>query len=340
MIDTSKQMKKFHDEEVDLPTDQRKKMQQRRDTNRDALTSGLQKKKNPDPKGFASQGSYMMRTMVQTPEDQIDIDDGVYFKKSDLVGEKGADKTALDARKMVCEALTNGRSFKTPPEVKPNCVRVYYEEGYHVDVPVYRLSEGSSGSGEVAELASTDWKVSDARGVTAWFNDVVSKQSPSDDDEQLRRIVRLLKKFSVSRSSWVGKSASGFAISKLVQENYYPSAGRDDESLRVTMRRILRRLEIDTVVKHPILSENITKKIPDPKTTFLKDCLSEREKDLDQLEISDCSFEQAMKAWSAIFNTDFFNEQPDPSDSGKKSSAFETSGTPGVVIKGGNSDYA
>jgi hypothetical protein len=37
---------------------------------------------------------------------------------------------------MVRDAVDDDK-FKKPPEVRPNCVRVFYEAGYHVDLPVY-----------------------------------------------------------------------------------------------------------------------------------------------------------------------------------------------------------
>jgi hypothetical protein len=37
--------------------------------------------------------------------------------------------TSLQARQMVRDAVDDGK-FKTPPEVRSNCVRVYYEKGF------------------------------------------------------------------------------------------------------------------------------------------------------------------------------------------------------------------
>jgi hypothetical protein len=58
-----------------------------------------------------------MKTMVQHPDKDYDIDDGVYFDKEVLVGERGAEMSALQARQMVRNAIDDG-SFKTPPEVR------------------------------------------------------------------------------------------------------------------------------------------------------------------------------------------------------------------------------
>ena len=57
--------------------------------------------------------------------------------EEDLVGERGAEMTSLQARQMVRDAVDDGK-FKQAPEVRSNCVRVLYEAGYHVDLPVYR----------------------------------------------------------------------------------------------------------------------------------------------------------------------------------------------------------
>ena len=77
-----------------------------------------------------------MKTMVRDPDHDYDIDDGVYFRKEDLVGDRGAEMTSLQARQMVRDAVDDGK-FKRSPEVRANCVRVFYEKGYHVDLPVF-----------------------------------------------------------------------------------------------------------------------------------------------------------------------------------------------------------
>lgn len=122
----------YHDDEVTLPQAERTNMRGRRDANRERLKKGLKDKNKPAPREFSSQGSYAMKTMTQHPAKDYDIDDGVYFEKAVLIGERGAEMTALQARQMVRDALDDG-SFKTPPEVRKNCVRVYYLAGYCVD---------------------------------------------------------------------------------------------------------------------------------------------------------------------------------------------------------------
>ena len=76
MFNCSKEILRFHDEKVNLPDPIRKIMRDRRDANRTKLESGLEANNKPQVEEFVSQGSYAMRTMVQTEGNDIDIDDG------------------------------------------------------------------------------------------------------------------------------------------------------------------------------------------------------------------------------------------------------------------------
>ena len=173
-------------------------MRNRRNANRSRLRKGLEKAGKPAPIEFVAQGSYAMKTMVRDPDNDYDIDDGVYFRKEDLIGPRGAEMTSLQARQMVRDAVDDGR-FKQAPEVRSNCVRVYYEAGYHVDLPVYRRVVTSTIFGEQTHYelaASSGWKRSDARDVTDWYEE---ERSKSADGQQVRRLNRDLKKYARSR---------------------------------------------------------------------------------------------------------------------------------------------
>jgi hypothetical protein len=140
MYDTSAQVLRYHDEKVNLPSAERTNMRKRREANRDRLRKGLADAGKPAPIGQHTQGSYAMHTMVQDAATDYDIDDGVYFRRDTLVGQNGGEMSALAVRQMVCAAL-HDEWFNTPPEVLKNCVRVYYNESFHDDVPSYRRLE-------------------------------------------------------------------------------------------------------------------------------------------------------------------------------------------------------
>lgn len=315
MYQCANEIRKFHDEKVTLPKKEQDDMRGRRDANRKRLKSGLAKNENPNPVGQWSQGSYAMRTMIQEPGSKYDIDDGVYFDREALRGSGGAEKTALAARQMVRDALDSG-SFATPPKIKKNCVRVFYEAGYHVDIPVYRMWNEDTwigGTETKIELASTDWKVSDPRKVTDWFKGTNEDRSPGEDRDQFRRIVRLMKKFSHSRDTWPDKSPSGLTISKLMDEEFVPHAGDDERSLHQTMVAMKKRLDWDLAVPHPVVDEWLADG-DDPKTKFLCEKLSENLKHLDVLSNENCKKSDALMAWRKVFNDGFFEDIADDED--------------------------
>jgi len=340
MKDCNEQVAGFERSKVRMSEDGRADIYSKAKHNRKRLRSGLERKEDPKPVGFNTQGSYAMRTMIQHDSGDYDVDDGVYFARDSLKGPQGADKAALDARKMVCEALQDDR-FAEKPQVHNNCVRLYYADGYHVDVPVYRRIKTMDASGvetESYELASTDWKPSDPLKVTHWFKDENKSKShdatANGNDGQFVRIVRLVKAFARSRDSWKGSIASGFAISKLVADNFSQDEGRDDRSFRSTMRAISTTLSYNDAIRHPVVQENIAEP-GDGRTAFLKERIDENLKHLEALDVADCTHKQAMTAWDKLFSTDWFSSQPDPSDKG----GLETASGP-AVIKRGETRYA
>ena len=307
----------FHNEKVTLPNGERAEMRERRDTNRRRLNSGLRAKGEPLPRECRSQGSYAMRTMVQHTDRDYDIDDGVYFDKEQLVGPRGADKTALDAKKMVRDAVAYA-GFSREPEVRNNCVRVYYEAGYHVDLPVYRVVEAVGPWGGLNtwhELASTDWKESDPQAVTRWFLDANKNRSPDSlNGGQMRRIVRLLKAFARSRPSWESRIASGFMITKLVVDWYTPVAGRDDLALFQTMSMIQLQLQTGHEIAHPTVpDEMLTEGPDDARARFLAERLQWAIEQLQACRAFGCSRTDALNKWDLVFDTDFFSARFAPS---------------------------
>lgn len=300
----------YHNKEVTLLKLEQDEMRDRRDTNRQRLKDGLKRDGEPTRIVNHSQGSYSMRTMTQHPKKDYDIDDGVYFSKGDLVVPGYGDRSPQEVKEMVCKALRDKR-FNKAPKVKANCVRVYYNAGYHVDVPVYRVvtEEDASGTEQTFnEVAGSNWKRSEPVEVTSWFKDENKKQSPDKTNGgQLRRSTRFLKAFSKSRKSWPSKIANGFMITKLVVEHYQPNPKREDRALYDTIVNVYRRLKLDLEIDHPtIKGEKLTRGAYDSRTKFLK---SELENAIDDLEVlfdPCCTQKEALEAWNEVFNTNFF----------------------------------
>lgn len=307
MYNSHNEIQSYHNKEVTLPRSERDEMQKHRKVNRKRLQDGLKCDDKPQPIIFRSQGSYAHRTVIQHRNKDYDIDDGVYFSRDSLKNKKGRDKSARDTKEMVRKALHRKR-FKYPPKVRTNCVRMRYEAGYHVDIPVYREIKTRGGESRY-EIASTDWKKSDPVGVNRWFEKKSKRRGSGEENgQQLRRLIRLLKAFTRSRKKWRNQIASGFMITTLIVEGCYRShPTRDDKALYHTMVAMRDRLASNLEIKHPTMKgEKLTSSPNDPKTGFLRKQLNQAIKDLAILFNSNCDRRQVLKAWDKVFNTDFF----------------------------------
>lgn len=327
-IDCHSEMTGFHRDNVTLSNKQQREMHTRRDAGRTRLENGLNEAEKPQPKEVQSQGSYMMRTMVQDDDNDYDIDDGAYFASDDLKDGIGVALTPLAARQRVCDALVWDGRLRQEATVKRNCVRQVYAAGYHIDIPVYRIVTTKDENDEPVEhyeLASgDDWTRSDARAVTRWFNGLVGELNAGESDgSQMRRITKLTKKFA-RRADWKNKTTSGICITKLVVDHFQDSADRDDKALRETWKAIDKKLQKSTEIDHPVLDTTLAS-VGDDAVTFFRDCLNGALKTLEVLDNSDCTRSQAREAWDEVFYTDFFTKQPDNNgdDSGGKGSAIK-----------------
>jgi len=329
MFDCSKEVIGFFSDEVALSKSEQDEMRTRRNANRKRLEKGLKKNKKPLPEEHVPQGSYAMHTMVKDKNNDYDIDDGAVFNKDDLVGAQGAEMSALDVRKMVRDALDDV-SFSKPPEIRTNCVRVYYATGYHVDVPVYRrLDDGT------LELASSDWKGSSPTEVTNWYNNVVIDKSPDKNNgRQMRRVTRLLKFYKQSRDSWKQSMPSGFEVSVLVDECYASDSDREDVSLYETMREMKLRLEYGLEVKHPTRNEMLTDGENDANTRLLKEKLIEAVDNLQVLFESGCTRLEALRAWNCVFKHNYWKNLISEEEESEKQKRKEEKA---ALLRGGNS---
>src|ERR1700733_13283952 len=185
---------------VNLSDAVRDDLYKKREANRSRLKANLPERVKI--KDFVAQGSMAIRTTVQEEARDYDIDDGISFYAETLKGPILGifDMDSDEVREMVCDALKDDK-FNKKPEIFGNCVRVYYSEGYHVDVPSFRVIDADT-SDEHQELAGKDgWKASDPTEINRWFEDRVQKLNRIQDDAggQFRRMIRLLKRFARSR---------------------------------------------------------------------------------------------------------------------------------------------
>ena len=222
MYNAHKELFTFYDEYVRLDRDTQSKLTGYRDTNIERLEDGLEELGYAVPIRTCGQGSYAMFTMVQHADNDYDIDTAVIFDRDDLPA------SPLKARQRVLAGIENAEvGFKQPPEARTNAVTIWYADGHHIDLAVYRCYADASGN-EVIEHAGAEWTRRNPTEITDWFMGEVARQSPSREvgaavnDGQMRRIVQLLKMFAKLHPSW--NLPGGLSISALVAECYQPDA--------------------------------------------------------------------------------------------------------------------
>jgi len=307
--DCDADLRAYHAARIDLPASWMAEMRTRRATVHALIKRRLRAQGLPQPLRFRLQGSVAMSTVIKGGHyGAYDIDDGVYFAKRSLTGPKGGLMSALAARDLIRDAVDHG-AFADPPEVRRNCVRVHYASGFHIDLPVYRVTRGTRGV-EVTELAGSEWRVTDPAGVTAWFKAANDRSPGWGRDAQLRRIVQYVKMWVRSRSQPQGKILGGFGTTVLVVEEYRRWAGRDDRALHDTLVGIRDRLRGSLVIGHPVLEGAVVPSVGgDAPVRVFRDCLEHSLARLDALQRS-ATRAEALPLWDRFFNDDFFRGRP------------------------------
>jgi hypothetical protein len=312
MKDCHKDIQDYLTGRVKLSQTSNANLTSRRDANRARVKDGLRRDGRPAPTGFVTQGSRAMGTMIQEPGNTYDIDDGIIFEKSDLVGKQGAEISALEARRMVRDAVDDG-SFKTKPEIRANCVRVTYDDGPNVDIPVYRrLADGSF------ELASANWRKSDPEGVNLWFKNSADGKTGNDAPQQFRSLIQLQKKLCVNRPSF--SRPSGFVLSVLTNEAFHVADDRLDRVFRACITTIHSRLCGSLLVRHPVVAENLAE-YDDPKVRGYRDMIGRAIQDLKVLDKNNCLRSEALKAWKKVFNANYFDAAIEEAEEDQKKKA-------------------
>ena len=295
-------IKKYHDEKIKLPENKKQELREKRNISRDNI-----KKKDllGNPK-FYGQGSYSMNTLIQDDKNDYDIDDGIYFTLSE------SDMPTPHTIKERVRKAVHSNLFKEPPKNKKNCVRVTYNEGYHIDLPCYKVL--NSGSTDYSYKLATEngWITSDPKYITDWFNEKCKKYG-NEPEGQLKRIVRYLKKINKSRSSWAKsgkKGPSGLLITILAVNHFDPNMDRDDFAIYNTISNIINRYSdsiFEYKIIHPFTKENLYI-IESSKVDRFIERLKKIKNDLNNIINSNNEVE-VLKVWDTIFNTDYLITQ-------------------------------
>jgi hypothetical protein len=297
----------FYDTYVRLNQTTQSRLTTYRNTNIERLESGLTELGYAIPLRTCGQGSYAMHTMVQHAENDYDIDTAVIFEHADLPA------SPLKARQRILEGIKQAEvTFKRDPEARTNAVTIWYADGHHIDLAVYRRHEDDFGS-EIIEHAGVEWTRRDPTEITEWFASEVARRSPSTasgatvKDGQMRRVVQLLKMFAKMHPSW--NLPGGLLISALVAECYQPDATRDDLALYNTMSSIRLRLQRNTEVTNPVDSAYFLTDKQEHVNELVRfeERLGEALDWLQPLFNHDCDEVVAYKAWEQVYGHTYWN---------------------------------
>lgn len=314
-------MYNYHDQiaayeaaKVNLPDSVRVDLYAKRDANRDRLKKNRPEHIRVNNNHFIPQGSMAIRTTVQEKDCDYDIDDGVWFYKEDLVKKVGnawIEMTPLEVQEMVRDALKDPK-FNKQPEIHNNCVRVYYNEGFHVDIPCYRLvDEGKATERQELAGAGNQWVKSDPTEINVWFEDAVTNlnKAKAEAGSQLRRMTRLAKRFARSRGDkW--DMPNGLKLTMLVEECFQASVGRDDTAyyqlLKNLSARLWRSLTVYNRAQKKSAQDKLTKSDYDANMIELRTHVDEALKELAVLESDTCTKKAARAAWDWVFKSEGF----------------------------------
>ncbi len=301
MFDLSSKFNTFYNQNVVLPQAKQSELHEKKKINIQRLKDGLNEYNKENKTSYVIiedcvQGSVAMSTVVQNESSNYDIDVAIVFEKNNL-GNLGP----LATRNMVANALERkAKQFKTPPSVKTSCVRVEYEDGYHIDFAVFRKYYDALNKRWIYEHAGADWTQRDLKGLTQWFD---SKNQKTNG--KLRQVIRLSKMFCNSRSNW--RMPSGLLQSVLCDESLQTGYERIDESFYYTMKEIVSRLEKSTAVQAPVDNgRDLTPRQKDiDRMNIWKNRLKSKLDDLDILFEDNCTEADALQAWYGFFNHDY-----------------------------------
>jgi len=285
-----------------LPRKAQNDLRAKRNTNINRLKSGLEEYNDEHNTCYRiaetlTQGSMAMHTIIKNDSNDYDIDVAIVFDSDNING-----LSPLTMRRIIADAIKRKKgNLGTEPEVKTNCVRIEYSDGYHVDFAVYRRTLNNDNTYSY-EHGGSAWRNRDPKAITNWFSDSIKTKGV-----KLRKVVRLLKTFCKSRSWWV--MPGGLIQTVLCEEQISTRYNRLDETFYYLVKDIRDRLNSSIEVYDPtesflslLRTQNDREKM-DNMRSRLDTCLVK----LDVLFEGNCTKSDAYTAWNEVFNHDYWD---------------------------------
>lgn len=311
----------FYNNHVVLKKTQKNELHEKKKLNIDRLKNGLiayNKDNSTDYKMAeepVTQGSVAMHTVTQNESNDYDIDVAIVFEKDNF-----PISTTIAKRVIEKALLKTCTGFKIAPKAHTNCVRVVYQDGYHIDFAIYRrFKEEESDDEYKYEHCGSQWRERNPRAITKWFMD-----QNKIHDSRLREIVRLLKMFSKSKAHW--EMPGGLIQSVLADEQCQSSYTRLDERFYYTLKQIKNRLETNKEVLNPTdpTQSLVVVQSDSAKITNLSNRLTSYLTKLDVLFDSACTENEAISAWNDFFNHSYWDDLQENRSLNKMAKSYST----------------
>lgn len=295
------EMRKYYNNEIVVKRDVIDSLRERKRTNVDLLKSGLKEYNEENSTSYTilenlEQGSVAMSTLVQSDAKDYDIDVAIVLDKDDF-----ADIGCIATKNIIIDAIKRKTSrFNKEPEALTNCIRIYYEDRYHIDFALFRKENTDY------EHCGSAWTDRNPKDINKWF-----LKANIDKDNKLRIHTRLLKTFSRSRDDW--QMPGGLILTVLVK-NALDSINTtlyelDDEFIEV-LKEVKNQLELSDDILNPINNQSLTWKQKDKdKLSNLKIRLKTRLEKYNSLKLNNSPKKDFIDFWSELFNDDFWDEE-------------------------------
>lgn len=273
---------------------------------------------------FRMQGSFAMKTTVNPIDDnEYDLDDGVYLQGySDVMQDEWP--LTRKVHGWVCDAVIG--HTKADPEDKTSCVRVRYENGYHIDLPSYIIKNNT------CYLASKKqgWIESDPKAFKDWFLNYVVNY-PYTYGEQLRRTVKYLKAWR----DYCNVNLESITVTILAAEHFNSYSSRDDKAVYNTVVAIVNSLSQNFSCHKPVTPfEELLDDYSDRDKSEVLDALKSYRDTLLQA-INEKDEKEASLKLRSIYGKRF--PEGKSSTRNKSVAAFATTAIPGVIGNDGRS---
>lgn len=315
MYDINDKMKKFYREKVVLSKSNQKGLIDKKNLNLKRLKDGLKEYNDENNTDYQIvdeivQGSVAMQTIVQSEENDYDIDIGITFNKDNLPEPVTSENNTKTVKNIIHEALLKKAScFKNPPEKLTNCIRVIYEEGYHIDFAIYRRHKNDKDE-YVYEHCGADWLYRNPRSITKWF-----KAQDKAHNYNLKKVARLIKAYLKQDSSW---NVPGGLIQSVLINECIKESNRLDEMLYNTIQSVIDRLDEEIEVYNPVDVDEegneitlLRKGSHRDSMTKMKNYLQKGINKLSVLFEDGCTEGKALRAWGDFFNHPYWAELAD-----------------------------